>query len=92
MASSKEWFIASRAENLAIVLLTRFPVTVAREPDIDRGIDLRVIIDPEKPGLREFSVQGPPASSSSLTSIIACGPKSSEPPGGPFKTVHSQWP
>jgi hypothetical protein len=57
MASSKEWFIASRAENLAIVLLTRFPVTVAREPDIDRGLDLRVIVDPEKPGLREFGVQ-----------------------------------
>jgi len=57
VASSKEWFIASRAEDLAIVLLTRFPVTVTRERDIHRGIDLRVLVDPEKPGLREFGVE-----------------------------------
>lgn len=57
MASSKEWFVVSRARDLAIVLLTRFPVTVARETDIDRGMDLRVSVDPEKPGLREFGVE-----------------------------------
>ncbi len=57
MASSKEWFIVSRAEDLAIVLLTRFPLTVTRETDIDRGIDLRVIVDPKKLGLREFGVE-----------------------------------
>jgi hypothetical protein len=57
MAPSKTWFIAQRAEDLAIVLLTRFPVTVTREADIGRGPDLRVVIDPDKPGFREFAVE-----------------------------------
>lgn len=56
MATSKAWFVEQRAENLAIVLLTRFPVVVTREPD-DRGLDLRVLLDAPKPGLREFGVE-----------------------------------
>src|SRR5260370_12263229 len=57
MAPSKTWFIEQRAEDLAIVLLTRFPVTVTLEADIGRGPDLRVVIDPDKPGFREFAVE-----------------------------------
>jgi hypothetical protein len=57
MATSDGWFIEQRAESLAIVLLTRFPVTVTRETRVDGGLDLRVVIDPDKPGLREFGLE-----------------------------------
>src|SRR5713101_6916806 len=57
MASSEEWFVGERAENLAIVLLTRFPVSVTRDNKNSRGADLRVTLDPHKPGFREFGVE-----------------------------------
>ena len=56
MASSEAWFVSERAENLAIVLLTRFPVHVTRETAAERSLDLRVAIDPDGPGPREFGV------------------------------------
>ncbi len=56
MASSEAWFVSQRAESLAIILLTEFPVRVTKEADPDRGLDLRVIVDPEKPRLWEFGV------------------------------------
>jgi hypothetical protein len=57
MNSSEPWYVSERAENLAIVLLTSFSVLVKRESDRSRGIDLRVVIDPKKTGLREFGVE-----------------------------------
>jgi hypothetical protein len=58
MTRSPAWFIGQRAEGLAVVLLTRFPVTLSREADhTGQRPDLRVLVDPEKPGLREFGVE-----------------------------------
>ncbi len=57
MTSSEAWFVGDRAENLAIVLLTRFPVSVRRETDNHQGLDLRVVVDPDKPGFREFGIE-----------------------------------
>ncbi len=57
MTSSEAWFVGDRAQNLAIVLLTRFPVSVKRETNNDRGLDLRAAVDPDKPGFREFGVE-----------------------------------
>ena len=55
MASPRNWFVEQRAEDLAIVLLTRFPVSVTREVNGGRGLNLRVTVDP--PGVHEFGVE-----------------------------------
>lgn len=57
MASPRNWFVGQRAEDLAVVLLTRFPVSVTREVNGGRGLDLRITVDPDKPGVREFGVE-----------------------------------
>ena len=57
MATSEPWYVSERAESLAFVLLTGFPVQVKREAERDKGLDLRVVVDPKKQGLREFGVE-----------------------------------
>jgi hypothetical protein len=59
MPASKGWFVEQRVSGPCRCpsLLTRFPVTVTREANAGRGPDLRVVVELEKPGLREFAVE-----------------------------------
>jgi hypothetical protein len=57
MRASEPWFVSQRAVNLAIVVLTRFNhVHVFKEDGVHRKLDLRVGVDFNKPGVREFGV------------------------------------
>jgi hypothetical protein len=56
MVSKQEWFVSERAENLAIVLFTRFGVHVDRAYP-DSGFDLRVVVDYNTPHAGQFGVR-----------------------------------
>lgn len=57
MERTEPWYLAERAEHLAIVALTRLPnVSVSRQEQ-DDGIDLLVTISPATSGGRLFGVE-----------------------------------
>ena len=57
MGSKQQWFVSKRAENLAIVLFTRFGSVRVDRAYPDSGFDLRVVVDYNKPHAGEFGVR-----------------------------------
>jgi hypothetical protein len=57
MGSKQQWFVSKRAENLAIVLFTRFRSVHVDRAYPDAGFDLRVVVDFDKPQAGQFGVR-----------------------------------
>lgn len=53
---SQPWYISQRAENLAIVLFTRFGDVHVDRASKDEGFDLRILVDIRKPHAGWFGV------------------------------------